>query len=83
MGVHVYGACVGWQTGQELNFLKGLGTGIWTRKHEENRRKGLLVKYRDSIKARVDWREIDPKEIVEYLDQALKGKEVNKENGET
>ena len=70
--VYAYGACHGWQTYQELNFLKGLGTGVWKRKDEENRRKRLLIKYRDSIKSRVNWGEVDPKEISKYLDQALR-----------
>jgi hypothetical protein len=73
--VYLYGAVKEWNTYMELNFLRGLGTGVWVmgRKDEGNRRRRLLLGYRKGMALRSNWGQIDLKEISKYLEKVLKG----------
>ena len=64
-----------WSTESEKDFIAGLG--YWRgeyridRENKEVRKRRLLTSYRASISNRKDWGMIDPKEILEYVEQVL------------
>lgn len=65
-----------WGTSHELRFLKGLGGWRRPGSHEKEipkgeRRRILLLKYREAMRTRQNWGDINPKRVMEYVDREL------------
>ena len=59
-----------YNTQDELDFVKGIGTFRVVGKKKYTRRQ-LLEFYRETMEKRLDWGKIDKNAIVEYLDKEL------------
>ena len=64
-----------WETESEKDFLANLGSFSKAKDNraidQTQRRKKLLLNYLSSIPNRKDWEEIDPKEILAYVDTLI------------
>lgn len=62
-----------WHTWDEIHFLERLGS--WALKKETQQeppdKKTLLQNYRDSMKLRVNWGEIDPVAVKNFINKEL------------
>jgi len=56
-----------WRTKSEFEFIDS----IKSRGQGEPTRLAILLKYRESLKLRVEWGEVDPQKVANYLSAAI------------
>ncbi|WP_419661497.1 uncharacterized protein Dvar_19300 [Desulfosarcina variabilis str. Montpellier] len=64
-----------WTTKNEINFIKGLGTGKFTNGNatvEQQTRAELLVKYIDAAKLRTNWGAVDQEKAISFAEECLR-----------
>ena len=64
-----------WTTGTEINFIKGLGMGLFAKdssKVKLRSRKEMLKQYLKSTNLRADWADIDPKIVIAFAREELR-----------
>jgi len=66
-----------WGTSGEITYLKRLGTWCEPDHHSGFTRLDLLLKYKASMTARVNWDGIDAKKVSKYLEKCIR-EEMNK-----
>jgi len=67
--LYQYNTASHWDTWNELDFLKKIGT--WRKAQGD--RKALLKQYRDSMRLRKRWGWVDALRVRDYIERELKG----------
>ena len=62
-----------WSTDCEIRFVRGIGTGKWSKSHSVTKagREQLLKRYKESCLNRTEWGPVDSGKVLKEVDRCL------------